>query len=295
MKKVKVYHYDAFTKTAGKGNPAGIIIEAKELNTEEMQEIARQIGFSECAFILPSDKADLRLRYFTPGAEVNLCGHATIASVYALFKKTPQRADLIQKTVETKAGIIDIAYNPENQEVTMSQADAQFLAFEGDKAALVHSIGLQESDLDQNLPIVYGSTGLWTLILPIQKLEAFSRMKPNNALFSSILKELPNASIHPICTETLKTEAVLHGRHFSPAISGRVEDPITGTACGVMGAYYISYLHPLQENCDLLIEQGQDAGYDGIVHVWAHKEEKAIKVKIAGTAIEVAELSAEVQ
>ena len=69
MKTVKVSHYDAFTKIAGKGNPAGVIFEAASYTTEEMQEIARQIGFSECAFILPSQKADLQLRYFTPGAD----------------------------------------------------------------------------------------------------------------------------------------------------------------------------------------------------------------------------------
>lgn len=292
MKIVKVDHYDAFTKTAGKGNPAGVILEAEKFNTEEMQETARQIGFSECAFVLPSDKADFCLRYFTPGAEVNLCGHATIASVYALFKKTPPDKAPIHKKVETKAGIIDIMYQPDNEEVVMSQADAQFLPFEGNKKELVNSIGLHESDLDPAFPIVYGSTGLWTVIVPIKKLEAFSRMKPDHSLFSSILEKVPNASIHPLCMETLKKETNLHGRHFSPASTGRVEDPITGTACGVMGAYYINYIYPSMQRCDLLIEQGQEAGYDGIVHVWASKQGNSFKVKIAGTAIKVAELSA---
>lgn len=292
MKIVKVDHYDAFTKTAGKGNPAGVILKADEYSTQEMQEIAKQIGFSECAFLLPSDKADFSLRYFTPGAEVNLCGHATIASVYALFQETEKEAPVIHKKVETKAGIIDISYQPVDKEVVMSQADAQFLPFEGNKKELVNSIGLHESDLDPALPIVYGSTGLWTVIVPIKKLEAFSRMKPDHSLFSSILEKVPNASIHPICVETLKEETALHGRHFSPASTGRIEDPITGTACGVMGAYYINYIHPSLQQCDIFIEQGQDAGYDGIVHVWAHKEEKALKVKIAGTAIKVEELTA---
>lgn len=292
MKNVKVYHYDAFTMTAGKGNPAGVVFEATEYNTEEMQEIARQIGFSECAFILPSDKADFCLRYFTPGAEVNLCGHATMASVYALFKETPASEAPIHKKVETKSGIIDIVYTPTNKEVVMSQSNAEFVSFEGDRAAIAKSIGLDEFDLDPQFPIVYGSTGLWTVIVPIKTLAAFSRMKPNNKLFPEIFKKIPNASLHPICIETLKKETSLHGRHFSAAITGRIEDPITGTACGVMGAYYISYMHPELESCDMLIEQGQDAGYDGIVHVWAHKENGAVKVKIAGTAVEVTELTA---
>ena len=52
-----------------------------------MQEVAKKVGFNETAFPLKSDKADLRIRYFTPGHEINLCGHATMATIYALTTK----------------------------------------------------------------------------------------------------------------------------------------------------------------------------------------------------------------
>lgn len=293
MKTVKVHHYDAFTKIAGKGNPAGVIFGAEDLTTEEMQETARQIGFSECAFILPSNKADLQLRYFTPGAEVNLCGHATIASIYALYSHMPADGTPLRKKVETKAGIIDIGYGPDTQEVSMTQAAAVFEPFSGNVKALLGTIGLNGEDLDPRYPVVYGSTGLWTLILPVRSLEACSRMKPNHHAFPPVLTERPHTSVHPLCVETIHPEAALHGRHFSAAVTGRVEDPITGTACGVMGAYYITFMDPDLENCDLLIEQGQEAGYDGLVHVWARKEQGALQVQIAGSAVFVTELTAE--
>ena len=168
MRTVKVYHYDAFTKTAGKGNPAGVIFDASDLSTEQMQDIAFQIGFSECAFILGSDCADLQLRYFTPGAEVNLCGHATIASIYALFGDTDPEEPPFIKKVETKSGIIDVGYDPRTKEVSMTQSPAEFEPFAGDKAALMATIGLGIEDLDERYPIVYGCTGLWTVILPVK-------------------------------------------------------------------------------------------------------------------------------
>jgi trans-2,3-dihydro-3-hydroxyanthranilate isomerase len=295
MNTVRVHHYDAFTKTAGKGNPAGVIFDAADLTTEQMQEVARQIGFSECAFILPSERADLRLRYFTPGAEVDLCGHATMASIYALYKHMDESEAPVQLRVETHAGIIDIGYDPKTQEVSMTQAQAVFEPFGGDQAALAATIGLAEEDIDPRFPIVYGSTGLWTVILPVKDLDACGRMVPDNHQFPNVLSERPHTSIHPLCTETFHEEATLHGRHFSAAITGRVEDPITGTASGVMGAYYITYMHPELESCDILIEQGQEAGYDGLLHVWAKKDSKGdIHVRIAGTAVEVAELSASI-
>ncbi len=292
MKTVKVEHYDAFTTIAGKGNPAGVILDAASYTTGEMQEIARQIGFSECAFILPSQRADLSLRYFTPGAEVNLCGHATVASIYALYNSMSPDEAPFHQSVETKAGIIDVGYSPDTKEISMTQSAAVFEPFSGSVRHLLGTIGLHAEDLDTRYPIVYGSTGLWTLILPVKSLEACARMVPDHSAFPAVLKERPNTSVHPLCTETFHPEATLHGRHFSAAITGRVEDPITGTACGVMGAYYITFMNPDMERCDILIEQGQEAGYDGLVHVWAEKNRGSTRVRIAGTAVRVTELTA---
>lgn len=82
MKNIKVLHYDAFSQYPNKGNPAGVVLGADQLSDSDMQSIAHEVGFNETVFVVASDKADLRLRYFTPGHEINLCGHATkIASV----------------------------------------------------------------------------------------------------------------------------------------------------------------------------------------------------------------------
>ena len=82
--KIKVHHYDAFSNTPNKGNPAGVVLDANDLTELEMQDIAQQVGFNETAFVQNSDFADFKLRYFTPGQEMNLCGHATMATLYAL-------------------------------------------------------------------------------------------------------------------------------------------------------------------------------------------------------------------
>lgn len=84
MRKVTVYHYDAFSNVPYKGNPAGVVVEADSFSDKEMQSIAYSVGFNETVFVMKSNKADLGLRYFTPGHEINLCGHATIASLFCL-------------------------------------------------------------------------------------------------------------------------------------------------------------------------------------------------------------------
>lgn len=84
MGDVRVYHYNAFSTDKDKGNPAGVVFDGEKLSDQQMIEVAKQVGFNETAFVLESNVADLRLRYFTPGHEINLCGHATVASLYGL-------------------------------------------------------------------------------------------------------------------------------------------------------------------------------------------------------------------
>ncbi|MGX8793807.1 PhzF family phenazine biosynthesis protein [Oceanobacillus sp. M60] len=288
MKSVKVYHYDAFSKVPNKGNPAGVVLNGDELTDEQMQEVAFKVGFNETAFPVKSETADLGIRFFTPGHEMNLCGHATMATVYAL-KTKGLFGDKTELTIETKAGILPVRLDsaPEKEiTITMNQAAPEFVAFHGSKMDLAHSIGIEESDIHDNLPILYGSTGAWTLLIPINNLEAFRKMKPENKDFPAILKEMPKSSVHPICIETYDTDADMHARHFSSPFSGTVEDAVTGTASGVMGAYYTDYIREDRKDVmKLVVEQGHEIGKDGRVGVQVSKNGESYDIQITGNAV----------
>ena len=292
MADVTVLHIDAFSTTPGKGNPAGVVLNGGQWTDEEMQEIARKVGFNETAFVVPTDKADFGIRYFTPGHENNLCGHATMGTIFALH-----REGLLSKksfTIDTKAGVLPIEAHEEsgNLVITMQHATPVFEAFTGSRAELAAVIGLKEEELHDNLPIVYGSTGIWTLIVPVKSLASFSEMVPRTEAFPDVLKEMPKMSIHPICFETRDEECMLHSRHFSSPFSGTVEDPVTGTASGVMGAYYKTYVEPdMPLPATLIMEQGHEMDKDGKVYV--HIEERQggqTAIAISGTAVYVKEL-----
>ncbi|CEI83196.1 hypothetical protein J18TS1_36380 [Oceanobacillus oncorhynchi subsp. incaldanensis] len=151
---------------------------------------------------------------------------------------------------------------------------------------LAHSIGIEESDIHDNLPILYGSTGAWTLLIPINNLEAFRKMKPENKDFPAILKEMPKSSVHPICIETYDTDADMHARHFSSPFSGTVEDAVTGTASGVMGAYYTDYIREDRKDVmKLVVEQGHEIGKDGRVGVQVSKNGESYDIQITGNAV----------
>lgn len=301
MKQIKVYHYNSFTTSPVKGNPAGIVLDTEHLTEQEMQEIARKAGFTETTFILPSTRADWRLRYFTPGHEMNLCGHGTIASLYTLHTKGiipqnqgNQHSAMEQSRnllIETNAGILPMTITAAEDGtpfITMSQASPQFIPFQGSVEKLASCMGLTVDDIDPNLPILYGSTGIWTLLVPIRGLEPFNRMVPHTQRFPEILEEMPRASLHPFCLETYDSTASMHARHFSSAFSGTIEDPVTGTASGVMGAYYSKYIRSEAERdqpLTILIEQGFEIGRDGRVLVTVKPGEEKTDVSIAGTAV----------
>lgn len=296
MTRVPVWHVDAFSSRPGLGNPAGVVLDASGLGDAAMQAIARAVGFNETAFVLPSAVADLRLRYFTPGHEVDLCGHATIGSLVALRERGRLPGGARRLTVETGAGILSIGLDiGERGEplVRMTQAPPRFVEWSGPRAGLARVLGIGEADLHPALPICYGSTGLWTLAIPVAGLAAIRAMRPLTADFPAVLPEMPGASLHPFCVETVDPAAHLHARHFSSPRSGTVEDPVTGTASGVLGAYYLRHVDP-RATWPLIVEQGQEMGRDGRVRVWVEPRAGDLAVAIDGTGCTVREMAIEV-
>lgn len=282
---ITLYRYDAFTDEPGKGNPAGVVLETEGLTAGQMQAIAKRADYSETAFVLPSDKADLRLRYFTPGQEVPLCGHATVGSMYALREKGIIGDGTV--LVETGAGILPISVGEKDGRIRigMTQAAYEETAFGGSRADLAAAMGLTEKDLDERYPVVYGCTGLWTIAVPLRGLECFSRIRADNAKFPAILTERPGASVHPFCLETVMEGVDIHARHFSSPLNGFKEDPVTGTASGVMGHYYKKYIAPpVEGDLRVVMEQGLEIGKAGIVEVIVPADGP---VRIYGTAVAV--------
>ena len=219
-----------------------------------------------------------------------MCGHATVGSMW-LLRKLGKIGDGTV-LVETRSGLlpIDVTQKDGHTQIGMTQVPYQEKAFGGSKAALAGAIGLTEEDIDPRYPIVYGYTGLWTLMFPIKTLEAFSRMKRDTDRFPSILTEEPGASIHPFCLGGVLEGVQIHARHFSSPFTGIGEDPVTGTASGVTGAYYKRYIAPDPASAYLVrMEQGLEIGTQAIVETFVEAD-PALPPKIFGTAVEVEHL-----
>ena len=101
---------NAFTDQITGGNPAGVVTNPKNLNEIKMIEITKRLKVSETAFVYPSEKADYRVRFFSPEVEVDLCGHATIATFYIMAETGLIKSESIKNeiTQETNVGILPV-------------------------------------------------------------------------------------------------------------------------------------------------------------------------------------------
>lgn len=274
--------YDAFTTIPQEGNPAGIILdEGGRLSDETLLAVAKACGYNEIVSISGGQSAEPRFRFFTPGHEIALCGHATVAGCGYLFDRGI--FTLGTNFIRTMTGRlkIDITQAVDGKIlITMEQGPPKWEPFKGSTLDLCGALGILESELDRRFPIQYGSTGTWTLLVPILEVTTLRKMCPNQDLFPGILKEIPSSSIHPVCFSDYPSASTIHCRHFSSPYSGTTEDPVTGTASGVIGEFLRNHL--LVDRLEFRVHQGEDVGRPGVVFV---ESQKGRPVRVSGTYV----------
>lgn len=253
---------DAFTDEPLAGNVAGVVPDATGLSDDQMRRIAAELGASETAFVFDAesagDGADERIRYFTPTTEVDLCGHATIATYAALHEE--DAIDAGERTLRTNVGGLSITIDDDGT-VWMRQrpptVDAVDVGGVGgvegvdavsdgsedrptlDADRLGDALGIDPAalrDIGADLPVAVASTGLPWLVVPVNFLERLGEAEPDMAAVKAISEAYEVAGIYAFTFDTLDAESTLHGRAFAPAV-GVAEDPVTGTASGAVGGY----------------------------------------------------------
>jgi len=236
MTDVRAFLVDAFTDDPCTGNPAGVAFDADELADDQMQAVANELGASETAFVTESADAERRLRYFTPTTEVDLCGHATIASHARLFESG--RIDAGTHTVKTNVGVLDIEVE-ESGTVWMTQNDPEIRRVEFDAERVADALGVDADARLDDLPLAVASTGLPFLVVPMKYLADLKEASPDFDALAELCEDAGAQGVYAFSFETLGN-ATLHGRAFCPLL-GVDEDPVTGTASGATGAYLDRY------------------------------------------------------
>ena len=293
MKKYLIYQIDAFATGKFTGNPASVVTNADGLNEKQMQLIARELNNSETAFIFAPDDntCDGIIRYFTPTTEVPICGHATIAAMYA--KALQEKLSTATCRMKTKIGVLPFAIiaDHDTYKIIMTQGKVEFGNYleETLKNKLLEALGISAANLIQQCPIQIVSTGHSKVILGINSRNLLDQLRPNDTALIALGKMINCNGYFVFTFDSDDPEILTYGRMFAPAI-GINEDPVTGNAHGPLGAYLVHHqlVRTNGENYSFKGKQGVALKRPGIVEVFVRlQNNEPVEIKIAGMAVMV--------
>jgi len=261
-----VYIVNAFTHNDMGGNKAGVVIDCDNLSSNDMAAIAKEVNLSETAFVIKSKCADYdyEVRFFTPSTEVDLCGHATIATFYTLaklgfIKPNTNPVKLKQKTL---AGILDIEVYFDEDKVSyvlMTQTNPNFYSYIDDEKELCDILGISKEDAgieEYQLKPMIISTGLKDIMFPVKSLDALKRITPDFQALKEYTDKLNLVGLHAFSLETENPESSVATRNFGPSV-GIDEESATGTSNGALCAYIMKHnILDFKDTLTISCEQG---------------------------------------
>jgi len=310
--KIEIYQADAFTDVPFGGNPAGVVPRAEGLSDDMMQKIAREMNLSETAFVTDLRQTkqspggpDFQVRFFTPQAEVDLCGHATIATFWLLAElgviahgdEAGESDGETRVYQQTGAGVlpVDLLFGceggPARAMMTQALPEVAFTLDEREIEELERILRAPEGSVTgSGGPKPQGvSTGLLDLIVPVTSMEALFSMRPDMGALAQFCNEKKIVSVHCFSMDTVDPAATVHCRDFAPAV-GIPEEAATGTASGATGAYLVlnKLVDTKQPVTRIICEQGHVMKRPSVIHVEIGVTGHEItSVRVGGSAVTV--------
>lgn len=244
----------AFSSTQLGGNPAGVWIGDVLPDSNTMQRIAAEVGFSETAFVAPSIGVDRTVRYYSPEAEISFCGHATIATGVVLGEVEGDRT----YRLATAIGEVPVAVHTRDgvREASLTSVEPKHVSASD---ALVNeslvALGWDRTDLDSSIPPVRAYAGAWHLILAVAD---SGRLATLNYDFDRLKTLMLREGLTTLQLIWQEHPDLFHSRNPFP-VGGVVEDPATGAAAAALGGY-LRDASLITTPTNILIRQGEAMG-----------------------------------
>lgn len=238
-RKIQVHQVDAFTRAPFTGNPTGVVLNADVLSDAQMLAVARELNNAETAFMLAPDGADhtVRARFFTPRSEIGFVGHATVAAQYVLSRRhdAPRR-----QRQKSKAGIVDVLVEgtDENRSVAIRRSPPPLGRELNDRErlAVLDALALASESLDARVPPRIAGASSARLLIGVRSAEPLKHLKPDFGRLTTLSAQLGAAGYFVFALSARSDDHLVESRMFCPAL-GIPEDPVSGNAHGLLGAY----------------------------------------------------------
>jgi trans-2,3-dihydro-3-hydroxyanthranilate isomerase len=281
------YIVDVFAEEKYAGNQLAVIRDAASLSDEQMQQIAKEMNYSETTFILSDEQNNggYNVRIFTPEAEIPFAGHPTLGTACVI------RREIVKKPVDTinlnlKVGQIPVTFKKtgEGEDILwMKQVEPTF-AKTLDAKSMSQVLGIDKQQIDDRFPIQEVSTGLFAIIVPLKSLDAVKNIKINKDKYFEFVENTTAKVILVFCPETYKKQNELNVRAFCDYY-GVPEDPATGSANGCLAGYLTRNKYFGTNKIDIRVEQGYEIGRSSLLYLRAEEKSGKIDVNVGGKVV----------
>ena len=239
---MRVFLVDAFTSRPFTGNPAGVVLDAGDLDAGRMQAMARELCPGDTAFVLPPDAGDhdLRVRFFSPRRELPFVGHATIA-VHAVLASLGEPSRPRQKQ---QSGLVDVdcvaGFSPPRVTVHLPPPELGALVSSHQVSELLAALGISPQMLDPQCPIqIAGKTSTRVMVGVIDG-GVLASLRPDFERLAALCNALAAPGVFIFTRHSSVADASTEARMLCPAL-GFNEDPVSGNAHGMLAIYLHHY------------------------------------------------------
>ncbi|MFC7132211.1 MULTISPECIES: PhzF family phenazine biosynthesis protein [Salinibaculum] len=277
---------DVFAREKYAGNQLAVVESGGDLSDGEMQAVADEMNYSETTFV-ESRESPFRVRIFTPEAEVPFAGHPTLGTAHVIREHVADgRPDEVVLDLNVGEVPVEIRERDGTETLWMTQQPPEF--GEGlDHEPLAEVLGLPVDALDTDWPVQIVSTGLPTIIVPLEDREALESIDLDHAAYERVTGDRDAKLVHAVCPEPREADNDMAVRMFSP-FYGVPEDPATGSANGCLAAYLARHAYFGSGSVAVRVEQGYEMGRPSLLHLEATDRGDAVDVEVGGQVVDVA-------
>ncbi len=278
MNGMKYYIVDAFTEKPFGGNTAGVVFLDEDPFPDEklMVQVAAELRYSETAFVRRLSPTEYHMRYFTPKAEVELCGHATIATFSLLHTLGLATGHCLCHTL---AGDLAVEVG---KRVMMQMAAPRIVKTINDTDEIYRALRLD--GYHPELPVQVAYSGLADIMIPVPDVDALNTLQPDMDAVSSLTAKHESVSFHVFALAADEIPYTAYVRDFAP-LYGVPEESATGTANAAL-THYLVVNGVIPRQGDFAFLQGEAMGRPSVVATRIASEGS---LYVGGTAAIVAE------
>ena len=263
---------DVFTDRPLAGNQLCVVPEHVPLETDQMQAVAKEIGFSETTFVSEAKGDRYAMRIFTPGGELPFAGHPSLGTAFVLVSKGMVTSPATQTVA---AGEFWLEADPGKGTARMRQGSPEFGPEFADRESAARAAGLTVEDLHPSLPVQAVSTGLSHLMVPAVDRDTVARAHADLSIVGEVVKASGSNGFYLFAADDAGAKARLFDADL-----GVVEDPATGSAAGPLGAYVVH--HEVLPPGQIVISQGVEIGRPSTLVVDVARDGDALTVHVGG-------------